>query len=108
MSYRMANIFSFRLVIVFLFITAVMLVSSDVYARKRDETKATGAIDAKTFEILTKAQELTEADQYDEAVRTLDTIKNSDKLNSYAKSQMWNFYAFIYASQDKYKEAIGA
>ena len=100
--------FSFRFTVVFLFITIVMLISTDVYARKKDETKATGAIDAKTFEVLTKAQELTEADQYDEAVRTLDTIKNSDKLNSYAKSQMWNFYAYIYASQDKYKEAIGA
>ena len=77
MSYRTANIFSFRLTVVFLFITTVMLLSTDAYARKKDETKATGAIDAKTFEILTKAQELTEADQYDEAVRTLDTIKNS-------------------------------
>jgi hypothetical protein len=81
---------------------------SEVSAKKKDDTKAIGAIDAKTFEILTKAQELTEADQYTEAIRTLDTIKNSDKLNSYAKSQMWNFYAFIYASQEKYKEAIGA
>ncbi len=74
----------------------------------KDDAKATGAIDAKTFEVLTKAQELTEADQYDEAIRTLDTIKHSDKLNSYAKSQMWNFYAFIYASQEQYKNAIGA
>jgi len=108
MFYKTANIFSFRLTVVFLFMITVMLLSTDAYARKRDETKVTGAIDAKTFEILTRAQELTQNDQYDEAVRTLDTIKNSDKLNSYAKSQMWNFYAFIYASQDKYKEAIGA
>ena len=80
----------------------------EVLARNKDETKATGAIDAKTFEVLTKAQEQTEAGQYNEAIQTLDTIKNSNKMNSYAKSQMWNFYAFIYASQEKYKDAIGA
>jgi tetratricopeptide (TPR) repeat protein len=102
---RIMNTFSVALAIVSLM---VMFVSTDVYARKKDETKATGAIDAKTFEILTKAQELTESDQYNEALRTLDSIKGSDKLNSYAKSQMWNFYAYIYASQDKYQDAIGA
>ena len=79
-----------------------------VHARDKEETRASGAIDAKTFEVLTKAQEETEADNFQQAIQTLDTIKNSDKMNSYAKSQMWNFYAFIYASQEKYKDAIGA
>lgn len=86
----------------------IFLFSSASYARKKDETKATGAIDAATFEVLMAAQELTEADKYSEALQKLDTIKNSDKLNSYAKSQMWNFYAYIYASQNKYQQAIGA
>jgi tetratricopeptide (TPR) repeat protein len=98
------NYFIITLLLVVIFMTLPI----DAEARKRNGTKATGAIDAKTFEVLTKAQELTEAGQYNEAIQTLDTIKNSDKLNSYAKSQMWNFYAFIYASQEKYKDAIGA
>lgn len=67
-----------------------------------------GAIDAKTFDQLTKAQEFAEAGDYTRAISTLDTLKNSDSLNSYAKSQMWNFYAFIYASNEQYKQAIGA
>ena len=67
-----------------------------------------GAIDAKTFEALTKAQEFAEAGNTAQALATLDKLKSSDKLNSYAKSQMWNFYAFIYASNNQYKEAIGA
>lgn len=91
-----------------LLVIVLLPFTGDVLARKKDETKATGAIDAKTFEVLTKAQELAEADRYAEAIQTLDTIKHSDKLNSYARSQMWNFYAFIYASQEKYREAIGA
>ena len=98
----------FRHFVTVMFLIVAVQLSTNANARSKDKTKATGAIDAKTFEILTKAQELTENNQYDEAVRTLDTIKNSDKLNSYAKSQMWNFYAFIYASQDKYRSAIDA
>ena len=77
-------------------------------ARKKNETRATGAIDAKTFEILTEVQAETEAGNYQRAIEMLEPIKNSDKLNSYARSQMWNFYAFIHASQDQYREAIGA
>ena len=67
-----------------------------------------GAIDAKTFDALTKAQELAEAGKTADAIAVLDKLKSSDKLNSYAQSQMWNFYAFIYASNNQYKEAIGA
>ncbi len=79
---------------------------NDVYARKG--SSASGAIDAKTFEVMTKAQSLTEEGSFDEALGLLDSIKNSNKLknNSYAKSQIWNFYAYIYASQDKYRDAI--
>ena len=87
---------------------ALITLPFNSHARKKNETRATGAIDAKTFEILTEAQAETEAGNYQRAIDLLETIKNSDKLNSYARSQMWNFYAFIYASQDKYRQAIGA
>ena len=75
---------------------------------KKDDEQATGAIDAATFDILTKAQELTENGKFNEAVQTLDKLKGNTKMNSYAKSQMWNFYAYIYANQEKYKSAIDA
>ncbi|MGR8950123.1 MAG: tetratricopeptide repeat protein, partial [Gammaproteobacteria bacterium] len=84
-------------------------ISVSVLARKKDDdTKATGAIDAATFDILTKAQELTEGGKFNEAIQTLDKLKGNTKMNSYAKSQMWNFYAYIYANQENYKSAIGA
>jgi tetratricopeptide (TPR) repeat protein len=91
-----------------LIVTIFLSLSFDVQARKKDETKTTGAIDAKTFEVLNKAQDLTEAGQYNEAIQTLDAIKTKKRLSGYAKSQMWNFYAYIYATQEKYKNAIGA
>lgn len=87
---------------------SLVLGSGHVMAREKDGTTATGAIDAATFDVLMEAQELTQNEQFDQALLTLDKIKNSDKLNSYAKSQMWNFYAYIYASQEKYQDAINA
>lgn len=84
----------------------ILIGSNDLHARKDDESGTKGAIDAATFEVLMKAQELAEQDQYELAIQQLDTIKESKKLNSYAKSQMWNFYAYIYASQEKYKKSI--
>ncbi len=84
-----------------------LIVASSSIARG-DKQKATGAIDAKTFEKLMKAQELTEAGNHTEALAVLDVLKNRDKINGYGKAQMWNFYAFIYASQEDYKNAIRA
>ncbi len=99
-----------NIIISLIVMTALILFSQDISAREKKTASATGAIDAKTFDVLTKAQELTEKGSYNEAIKTLDSIKGSPKLskNSYAKSQMWNFYAFIYASQEKYKKAIDA
>jgi tetratricopeptide (TPR) repeat protein len=71
------------------------------------QQKATGAIDAKTFDKLMKAQELAEKGQYDDALAELDQLKGA-KLNSYATAQMLNFYAYIYASKSDYKKAIAA
>ena len=91
-----------------LFLVIFAVFSSVAHAKKKEGTKALGAIDAKTFEVLAKAQELTESNNYSGAIQTLDKIKNKKNLNSYAKSQMWNFYAYIYAIQEKYQQAIGA
>lgn len=74
----------------------------------KEETKAKGAIDAKTFDQLTKAQELTEASQFFDALKVLNKVKNNSELNSYGRSQMWNFFAYIYAKQEKYNKAIEA
>ncbi len=80
----------------------------EALAKKSNQAKASGAIDAKTFDVLMAVQELAEKEQYAPAIKRLNAIKHSDRLSSYAKSQMWNFYAFIYANQEKYPEAIGA
>ena len=54
------------------------------------------------------AQEETENGNFSAALKILDAIKDSSKLNSYAKSQMWNFYAYIFATQEQYESAIAS
>ena len=85
-----------------------LLFSSMSLSARGEKQKATGAIDAKTFEKLMKAQELTEAGNHDEALAELDVLKNKGKVSGYGKAQMWNFYAFIYASKEDYVNAIRA
>ncbi|HOP22760.1 MAG: tetratricopeptide repeat protein [Gammaproteobacteria bacterium] len=87
---------------------ACFLTVFSVQAARDEKSKATGAIDAQTFEKLMKAQELTEAGNHDEALGVLDGIKNRGKVEGYGKAQMWNFYAFIYASKEDYANAIKA
>ncbi|HHL32468.1 MAG TPA: tetratricopeptide repeat protein, partial [Oceanospirillales bacterium] len=89
-------------------IMVTLLFSVFASSAKNEKTKATGAIDAKTFEKLMKAQELTENGQHSEALAVLDILKNKGRVSGYGKAQMWNFYAFIYASKEDYVNAIRA
>ena len=73
-----------------------------------EKPKTKGAIDAKTFDQLMEAQELTSDEKHSEALQVLSGIKSNEKLGGYAKSQMWNLYAFIYANQSEYRKAIEA
>lgn len=89
-------------------IIVTIIFSVTVQAARGEKQKATGAIDAKTFEKLMKAQELTEDGNHDEALAELDILKNKGRISGYGKAQMWNFYAYIYASKEDYVNAIRA
>lgn len=93
---------------VLFFALILLLLSPAGGAREKDETTVQGAIDAKTFDILSAAQEKTTLGEYDAAIALLDSVRDSERLNSYARSQMWNFYAYIHASQEQYRRAIDA
>ena len=74
----------------------------------RRNTKKTPALREKVYEVLIEAQELGEAGNVDQALRTLDKLKSKDDLNSYEKANMYNFYAFLYYQKEDYRSAIGA
>ncbi len=65
-----------------------------------------GALDARTFDQLTKAQRYATDGRHDDAIYVLNRLKERGELNSYGRAQLYNFYAFIYASQDKFQDAI--
>ena len=79
-------------------------------ASKSAEKKKNKAplIRKKIYDKLTKAQELVNAQKYAEATAILDKINDGRRLNNTERIQLWNFYAYIAFSQDKYKEAIKA
>ncbi len=99
-----------RKTVIFLTILMISLASPmTAFARKKDETKATGAIDAATFEKLMAAQEMTEAGNFNGAMQQINQLKaNAGSMNGYAQAQMYNFESFIHASQENYRAAIGA
>ncbi len=65
-----------------------------------------GALDARTFDQLTKAQRYATEGRHDDAMYVLNRLRERGELNSYGRSQLFNFYAFIHASQDQFQEAI--
>ena len=70
--------------------------------------RRTPAIRERVYQPLAQAQECSEAEDMECAQELLDQVREMDDLNSYEVAQMWNFYAFIYFSQDNFGEAIRA
>ncbi|OUR87875.1 hypothetical protein A9Q81_25385 [Gammaproteobacteria bacterium 42_54_T18] len=67
---------------------------------------ASGAIDAKTFRQLTKAQNYVAEEAFDEALAVLDKLSKKKRLSSYALAQVWNYQGFVYATKGQYTNAI--
>ncbi len=89
-----------------------MSYSPDIFAAKKNADKKEKSkaplIRKKTYDRLTTAQDLVQEKKYAEATEILDKIKGSRRLNRTELAQLWNFYAFIYFSQDLYPKAIEA
>ena len=78
----------------------------------QQKARRTPALRNEVYEKLAAAQEAAEANKFAEAQQALQALEREytgkKELNSYEKANLYNFYAFIYYSQEKYKEAIGA
>jgi len=75
------------------------------------KTRKTPTLNLKLHEKLQEAQELNEAGNSAGAVKILDELREPrkyDKYNSYERAMLWNFYAFIYYSQENYRKTIEA
>lgn len=72
------------------------------------ETRRVPAMRERTYKKLSEAQELLENKQYQEALRLLNNLKGKGDLNEYEVAMTWNIVAYVYISQEKYKQAITA
>lgn len=76
---------------------------------KEQETRRTPALRNTVYEKLSEAQTLSEEKKYNEALKILDEQRNktgSGALNSYELANLYNLYAFIYYSQERYDKAL--
>ncbi|MCF7982539.1 MAG: tetratricopeptide repeat protein [Pseudomonadales bacterium] len=75
------------------------------------KTRKTPTLNLKLHEKLQEAQEFNEKGDSAGALRLLDELRDPrkyDKYNSYERAMLWNFYAFIYYSQENYRKTIEA
>ena len=79
--------------------------------KPRRSTRRTPAIRAKIFEKLNEAQVAADEKRYSEAIKLLDALRDKEgrgSLNSYELANLYNMYAFIYFTQEKYEQALTA
>jgi tetratricopeptide (TPR) repeat protein len=84
----------------------VLLVASPVLAQ--DSARRTTAMREKVYDKLSKAQEATEAGNWDKAFDYLGDVERMRDLDSHEKAQLYTAYGYTYFAQEKYAEAIGA
>ena len=74
--------------------------------KPKRSTRKTPAIRAKIYEKLNAAQEAADAKKYNEAIKLLNDLRDTEgrnSLNSYELANLYNMYAFIYFTQEKYQ-----
>lgn len=80
-------------------------------SKKPQETRRTPALRNKVYERLSEAQAAAEEKDYVKALEVLDDMRDQSgkrALNSYELANLYNLYAFIYYSQDKFGDALRA
>lgn len=115
MSMNISNRISTRVI---LLVMAMFLAIGSVSAQtakqderaKRDkqQTKQAQAVSKEVFEKIQKAQELVDTEDYDDALKILNRLKNSDKLTEYELQNVLNYLGFVYYNMDKITEAMQA
>ena len=69
-------------------------------------TKQTQVIRAETYKKMEVAQKAFEAKDYSTAVKALDELKASPKLNDYERATLYSLYAAVYYAQENVPKAI--
>ncbi|GAA4101864.1 tetratricopeptide repeat protein [Zhongshania borealis] len=79
--------------------------------KPKRSTRRTPAIRAKIYEKLNEAQMAADEKKYTQAIQLLNELRDKEgrnSLNSYELANLYNMYAFIYFTQEKYELALDA
>lgn len=96
---------------IFLTVIAGLLVSGSVMAQEEEErpeqkTKQAQAVSKQVYDRIQKAQEQIDAENYNGALKILNSLDSSDKLTEYERQNVLNYVAFVQYSTDDIKGAI--
>ena len=75
---------------------------------KERKTKKTPSMSEKVYKKLTEAQELIEAQNYDQGLAALADLAQQPKLSNYEKAQLYNYFAYTYFTLERYDDAIAS
>ena len=95
------------LAIVLLALSPALFAQESKSEGEKEQVRTTSAMSEKVYRKLAEAQELAEAEKFTEAKALLDNF-DMEKLSPYEKAQVYNFYGFIYYSQERYNDSIRA
>ena len=92
----------------------IALTIPDIYAQEssgkgeKRKTRKTPSMSEKVYNKLTEAQELIEANNYDQGLAALTELANEPKLTNYEKAQLYNYFAYTYFTLERYEDAISS
>ena len=72
----------------------------------KTKTKQAQAVSKDVYERIQKAQEMVDEKQYQQALRTLNSLYNPDKLTEYEQANVLNYIGFVYYNIDDIDNAI--
>ncbi len=102
------------------FVLTAFITPADSWAQQQRQsgTRGAGGEEQQTRQVpamrenvvipLTEAQECIEAEDLACARRLLQRVRDMRDLNAFEEATMWNFFAFLYAHEENYVEAIRA
>lgn len=71
-------------------------------------TETSAAMSQKVYKHLQDIQDLVEQEDYDQAHELLQQLRERSRLSPYEVAQAWNYTAYVYYLQERYREAITA
>jgi tetratricopeptide (TPR) repeat protein len=74
--------------------------------RDAQKTKQAQAVSKEVYDKIAKAQEQVDAQDYNSALKMLNSLYNPDKLTEYEQANVLNYIGFVYYNMDDIANAI--